>query len=210
MKNSTKILTALVVMMFFAIAPLASAGDGTYNDPFTVLYVGYIYENGLYIDMVGGDVALSEVISNVSINEDIVYYKTAYTSINYDVFFFPTSESLDNSSKAVEEGTYDYLIVDMAFTDFSYDTVGGVAGPIDTARGHFYNVTNASTIINKASIYSDNGSASFAPSSFAFRDQLGFSPLPHTTFATRMDDGLAAIGFGSTLADYERLLSDLN
>ncbi|MDR2945094.1 MAG: hypothetical protein LBU81_08500 [Methanosarcinales archaeon] len=145
MKVNKMFLAALAVMMIFAVAPLASAGTGTEDDPYTVLYVGYEYP-GFYTSMIDADVD-SEVVSNVTTG-NIVYYETTYTQIDYDVNYLPTPASLDAAADVVTtSGGYDYLITDMAFTGYSYD--GGV---IDEAREVFYNACDASTITHKASI----------------------------------------------------------
>lgn len=156
MKISKIFLTVFTVMLILAGTSIASAGDGTAGDPYTVLYVGYNMP-GSYTDMVNGPIALSAVASNVTAR-DPVYYTTDYVAIIYDISYEPTPASLDDAADAVSSGTYDYVITDMAFTGYSYDN----GGPIDTARANFSAACAAinNTITDTASIYSDDGTNS--------------------------------------------------
>lgn len=231
MKLAKILMAALVVMMVFAVAPLASAEEApvcycTENhlvgcacdclkgecpcNPYLVRYVGYEYDFGSfnYYDMVGSaelPVINSAVISDITSNT--VYYTTYYSAIDYDVNYLPVPASLNAAATDVSNsGACDILITDMAFSGYSYDN----NGPIDTARANFYNACDASTITNKASIYSDDFTDSYAPLSFNYRDSLNYPNTYSNPFTDDMDDGLTAIGYGSTLADYEELLSYLN
>ena len=203
MKYSKILLAALAVMMIFAVAPLASAGDGTEGDPFTVLYIGYRFDSGMFTDMVGGFEGLSDVVSEITGND--VYYTTEHIAIEYGEHYLPDPASVYAAAVKMLYAEYDYLFIDMAFTGYSYDY-----GSIDNARDYFYVLADESEIVNKASIYSDDGFDSYAPESFGFRDQLSYSPDSESTFAIGMNAGLNAIGYGSTVADYEMLLSYLN
>ncbi|MDL2261422.1 hypothetical protein LJC08_04230 [Methanimicrococcus sp. OttesenSCG-928-J09] len=222
MKLTKILMAAMLVMLVFAVAP-AAAGDGTEEDPYLVHYVGYNYF-GMYNDMIGGDVPLSIVTSNVTTNLDnTVYYTTYYTAIDYNANYFPDAGSLNDAADEVDitsSAGFDYLITDMAFTDYEYDTIrddetGEIIsiGPVDTARAAFYNACDASSIPDKASIYSNNGNTSFAPASFDYRDLFSASLLNYDPiFTPRIDDGLAAIpgGFGYNVTHYEIVLSYLN
>jgi len=207
MKYDKMLLAALAVMLVFAIAPMASAGTGTYNDPYTVLYVGYSYEEGLYTDMVGAPMPTTGINSSISKNSGVtIYYNTSYTSIDYDNNYLPIPASLYSSADAVTNAAgYDYLIVDMAYTGYSYGDED-----IDDAREFFYDVTNASNITHKASIYSNDVFGSYAPDSFNYRDTLAYSTTNPTFFTGRINTGLNVIGFGTSVDDYKVLLSYLN
>ena len=198
MKFSKILMAAIAVMMIFSIVPVASAGDGTEGDPFTVLYIGYNSDSG-FTDMASE--GLSIVVSEITEND--VYYMTDHAVIDYGEHFLPCQASIYAAAVKMY-ADYDYLIIDMLFTSYSYDD----GGSLDGARDYLYTLADESEIVNKASIYSDDGFDSYAPESFSFRDQLSYSEP--STFATRMNIGLNAIGYGSTVADYEMLLSYLN
>jgi len=202
MKFSKILMAAIAVMMIFSIVPVASAGDGTEGDPFTVLYIGYRADTefGMFMDMAAE--GLSGVTSEITGND--VYYITDHAVIDYGEHFLPCQASI--YAAAVKLYTdYDYLIIDMLFTGYSYD-----GGSLDGARDYLYTLADEADIPNKASIYSDDGFDSYAPESFGFRDQLAFSSQPPSEFAKNMDAGLNDIGYGSTLLDYRTLLSYLN
>ncbi|WNY28992.1 hypothetical protein MmiEs2_12050 [Methanimicrococcus stummii] len=205
MKYSKMLLAALAVMMIFAVAPLASAEKGDINDPYTVLYVGYNMP-GAYTDMLGGPVVLSNVISDITGNP--VYYTTAYVAIEYNASYIPTSASINAAADAVNNSSADILIADMAYTDYDY------GGAISTAQANFKNASCSSNITYKASIYSDNGTASPAPPCFDFKDKMAYSN-PLNSFAVKMNNGLEALSddpyyYPSSVDDYEIILSYLN
>lgn len=206
MKISKIFLAVFTVMLILAGTSIASAGDGTIGDPYTVIYIGYNMP-GMYMDMCGlaGGSGLYDVVSNVSGNlGNDVYYDVTYNTIDYNSMYLPIPGSIDNCTALVTaSSTADYLIVDMAFSDYNYDNG---TGPIDTARASFFTVCNNSNIGKTASIYSDDGSKSLAPPNFDFRDKAAYSGII-TTFITRMTNGLNANNGAPT---FEDLLSYLN
>lgn len=181
-------LTALIIALavMFALVGAASAGNGTAGNPYTVLYIGYTYD-GSYSSMAENYSGTYSVISPSA--RDPIYYNTTYADIDYGYYpnYLPSTSDLNAATALVAAGGYDYLIVDMVFIDNQY--VNPSVLPSYTA---FYNAcNNVPAAVNTASIFADDGTNSYAPINFDFRDNLSYMGYPpYSTVALRFQNAV--------------------
>jgi len=184
---------------------------GTFNNPYTVLYVGYTFDFGGITTSMGNDLASANhtygVGSNLTPNTT-VYYTQTYANIDYDSLFVPEISDIENATGFITSNEYDYIIFEMFFLDESW---------IDPSVKDSYDILYAAAYAasgHKASIFSNDGNVSFAPLSFEFRDL----PDPYADpedwnyiFNVALtNSGATAIGPNTFNDNYLKLLSWLN
>jgi len=127
-----------------------------------------------------------------------VTYVVDYTYINLRTFDYVSDNSVPSAvNYLVENFDGELLIVDMFYSD------------IMNVREHrFYVASDHSDATRSVSVFANNGSTSFAPSSFDFRDLLLQSPP--SNFADAFDEGLFISGatpFVATWPQFNTILS---
>lgn len=224
MKISKIFLTVFTVMLILAGTSIASAGDGTSTDPYTVYYVGWSWNfddwgmgNGTsmgngsgslgnwttynnYSDVYTGDIIA--VTSNKSGNVgNNVYYKLVYADL--DTMWFNGSTGVPSHvTNLVSTVGYDYLIVDMFYSTYMNN--------MNTDNSDFVNATTISPA-HKASIFSlGYDGESYAPANFEYRDILAKSPTPNSQFALDINTGLSVSGASATSANFSQFMTVLS
>lgn len=202
MKLSKVLLAALAVMMIFAIAPLASAGTGTVDDPYEVLYVGWSWEYGTMAGQSMGyfNGAAGHDISDTAFEVDGNYFHHVY--VDLDTFYNPVvpSELYDENSTYWEQD-YDMVVVDMLFSQY-----------LNPGNAEFVNALDAKfngTGTKMVSVFSEDymTGTSYAPVYFDVRDTEEES-APLTAFADEFFYALdfsGATSFSATWDQYETI-----
>jgi len=209
MKFSKILMTALVVMMVFAVAPLASAGDGTQADPFEVLYIGWSY-GPAFTSM--GYVANG----SASFNDGTTYFNHKYIDFDYTdanqtspMGFYIIPEYV---SEYVAGSSPDIVIVDMFFsnatldplTDTYYSNLTFVEALATLKKAHpdtkFVSVFSAEVDAHGVSVQS------WAPCYFDYRDELQYTTQV-STFSVVFDGYISQVSpWTADWYDYERVM----
>ena len=209
MKISKILLVTLAVMFVLGFSPLASAGDGSISDPYTVLYIGWTWGDPEANDPALGGTSMgngSETIIQVpshglNASSKYIYYEHIYVDIEYDDFFVPVNNGSDIivATDLVENSTYDYLFVDMFYLPLAY-----VNPDVQPAYNNFFNATS-NVSAHTASMYSNPADT---PPNFEFKNELGFFPTQFAIdFNNAFNNSGAIDGPGQPFSVYKTLLS---
>ncbi|WNY22973.1 hypothetical protein MmiHf6_02670 [Methanimicrococcus hongohii] len=120
MNYSKILLAALAVMLIFAVAPLASAGDGSEEDPYLILYVGNTGWD--MIPLNGGATGIDEVNGI----HYIIEYIDGYGAYNYTPTppYEPWYEPSEDYLYLAEEDLFQYfdvMFIDMVNVPYDLD-----------------------------------------------------------------------------------------
>lgn len=202
MKLTKILMAAFLVMMVFAVAPLASAGTGTQADPYEVLYVGWSWE---YESASGQSMGYFNGAAEYGISDTIFevggdYFHHVY--VDLDTFYNPVvpSELYDENSTYWEQD-YDMVVVDMLFSAYLNP---GNADFVD-ALDEKFNETGTKMV----SVFSEDylTGTSYAPAYFDVRDTENES-APLTAFADEFLNALSESGansFSATWSQYTEI-----
>ena len=219
--NTKQILLAtLVVMMLFAVAPMASAGNGTVNNPYEILYIGWAWEyEGWGADESMGHVANAQF--NVPINTqfnrtildengDPVTYYFNHTYIALDMMNTSTvpqpviNEIMNwtgHASLPARHKVADVVVVDMFFGNLTNQWNPNFVGVFN-----YFNTSNTRLVsVFAEEVEEINGTfvpvQSWAPANFVVKD-LSIFTSPATIFSNAWFVGLYQSGATSTNADW--------